>query len=78
MRGLTLPVEPVPALGFRFTSAPDILKSVGSVPDEAIADFASMSQPFIIRPDLVRNCQEGCREAARCTICNYVCRDYAG
>lgn len=42
-----------------------------AVLDDGIADFISMSRPFIIEPNLIRKYEEGRQESSRCTMCNY-------
>ena len=47
------------------------LKDITGVLESGTADFISMSRPFVIEPNIVRNLQEGRQRASRCIECNY-------
>lgn len=47
------------------------LEEASEAVGDGMADFVSMSRPFIIEPSIVKKYEEGKQAASRCTMCNY-------
>ena len=53
------------------------VETMESVIQRGIADFVSLSRPFVREPDLVRKIEQGKRGVVDCTSCN-ICSDHTG